>query len=285
MSYPHYLYLSGLARPDVSVYYNVDDYSLYWPRHAVRIQALERSVVRASTVTVCVSLVRTLELRAQVPDAAHRIHHIAHGAPTPFLADHPLARPAPAPAEIAHLPRPILGYIGSLEDRVDWPLMLRLSEAFPAASIVVVGRVPPGGPKPWWDECAHFLSRPNVHTVGWRPQESLPSFYQAFDVNLIPYKIDHPFNRACSPTKIMDAMGSGRPIVASAIPECRLHAQRFHVAENAEKFLSAVRQILGQNSDDGRAALRHAYARLNSCREIGERILRLIDSPPDGLSG
>ena len=141
----------------------------------------------------------------------------------------------------------------------------------------MVGRVRDPVDEPWWDACARFLSRPNVHALGWRPQEALAGYYQAFDVSLIPYRIDHPFNRACNPTKIMDAMGSGRPIVATAIPECRLHAERFHVAENGDEFVAAVRQILDQQSDDGRAGLRHAYALANTCHGIGERILDLIE--------
>jgi glycosyltransferase involved in cell wall biosynthesis len=129
-----------------------------------------------------------------------------------------------------------------MEDRVDWELMDRLAVEFPRASIVVVGRTGSPIAKPWWPACGRFLARPNVHAIGWRDQESLARYYQAFDVSLIPYRIDHPFNRACSPTKIMDAMGSGRPIVATAIPECRLHAGRFHVAEDASEFLAAVRR-------------------------------------------
>ena len=43
MLYPHYLYLRDQLRPDVSIYYNVDDYALYWPRQAERIRELERA--------------------------------------------------------------------------------------------------------------------------------------------------------------------------------------------------------------------------------------------------
>jgi glycosyltransferase involved in cell wall biosynthesis len=179
---------------------------------------------------------------------------------------------------LAHLPRPYLGYIGSLEDRVDWELMDRISAAFPQASIVIVGRVRDTVAAPWWEHCRRFLARPNVHALGWRPQETLGRYYQAFDVSLIPYRVDHPFNRACNPTKIMDAMGSGRPIVATAIPECRLHAERFHVVEDAGEFEGAVREILGQKSDDGRVDLRYAYAVANTCHGIGERLLDLIDA-------
>jgi teichuronic acid biosynthesis glycosyltransferase TuaH len=278
MSYPHYFHLHNQLRPDVSVYYNIDDYALYWPRVADQVRELERAMVCAADVTICVSLLRAVELRSQIPEAAGRIHYVPHGAPTSFLADQPLTRPASGPADLAHLPRPYLGYIGSLEDRVDWELMDRISTTFPDASIIVVGRVGDPVDQPWWNQCSTFMSRPNVHALGWRGQDALAAYYQAFDVTLIPYCMDHPFNRACNPTKIMDSMGSGRPIVATAIPECRLHAERFDVAESSDEFIDAVRRILGQHSDDDRAGLRHAYALANTCHGIGERILGLIEN-------
>jgi teichuronic acid biosynthesis glycosyltransferase TuaH len=284
MSYPYYLHLHDLLRPDVSIYYNIDDYSLYWPREADRVRELERAMVLAADVTVCVSRLRTEELQSLVPEAAARIHHVPHGAPTSFLAPEPLVRPAEPPADLAHLPRPYLGYIGSLEDRVDWELMDRISQTFPEASMIVVGRVREPVKKPWWNACSRFLSRPNVHALGWRSQDDLAAYYQAFDVTLIPYRMDHPFNRACNPTKIMDSMGSGRPIVATAIPECGLHTERFDVAGNADEFVEAVGRILRQHSDDGRAAMRHAYALANTCHGIGERILDLLDRQPVAIA-
>ena len=39
MTYPHYLYLRDLVRPDRHVYFNIDDYSQYWPRSAGRVNA------------------------------------------------------------------------------------------------------------------------------------------------------------------------------------------------------------------------------------------------------
>ncbi len=275
MTYPHYLYLRDQLRPDFSVYYNIDDYTLYWPGHADLLRELECEAVRSSSATVCVAWSRAEELRAAVPEAADRIHHIPHGTPSRFLAPEPLDRPADPPGDLGGLPRPLLGYVGSMEDRVDWELMDRLSLTFPSASIVVVGRVGAPEDQPWWEPCARFLARPNVHAIGWRPQEELPRYYQSFDATLIPYRLDHPFNRACSPTKIMDAMGSGRPIVATAIPECRLHRDRFHVAEGEDEFLSAIRAIVEGGSDDGRSALRHAFATEHSCSGVAGRIVDL----------
>jgi glycosyltransferase involved in cell wall biosynthesis len=278
MTYPHYLYLHDRLSPDVSLYYNIDDYTLYWPAWAEAIRALERDAVRRADATVCVAQVRAEELRSEVPEAAAKIFHVPHGAPREFLADRPLVGPEEAPRDIDHLPRPLLGYVGSMEGRTDWALMERLSEALPAASIVLVGRPTAATTQPWYDAFAKVLTRPNVHAIGWRPQSDLPAYYRAFDVILIPYLREHPFNRACSPTKIMDGMGSGRPIVATAIPECRLYSHLFDVVEDTDAFIVAVRAIVANGSDDGRACLRHRHALDHSCGRVAGAVLRLMQS-------
>jgi hypothetical protein len=110
----------------------------------------------------------------------------------------------------------------------------------------------------------------------------LGRFYQTFDINLIPYLIDHPFNDACNPTKIMDAMGATRPIVATAIPECRLHPELLHVAVDHDSFLASVKAILDQNSDDGLAVQRFELARANTCRLVAARIFEYLEESRRG---
>jgi glycosyltransferase involved in cell wall biosynthesis len=275
MTYPHYLYLHDRLKPDVSLYYNIDDYTLYWPRHAEQIRQLERKAVLRAEATVCVARYRADALRAAVPEAAEKIHHIPHGTPAAFLTAHPQHCPAAPPGDIAYLPRPLLGYVGSIEDRVDWVLMKKLGEAYPDASIVVIGRTPHFNRhrEPWFHDYILFSVGKNVHKIGWRPQRELPRYYESFDVILMPYAREHPFNTACSPTKIMDGMGSGRPIVATAIPECRLYSHLFDVAEDTAGFLESVGAILENGSDDGRAGLRHAHARANTCDLVAKRVL------------
>ncbi|MGE3818442.1 MAG: glycosyltransferase [Isosphaeraceae bacterium] len=276
MTYPHYLYLRDKVRPDRSVYFNIDDYSMYWPRFADRVNELERQAVRESDLTVCVSKVRTEQLKAAVPESAGKIRHLPHGAPSFSVAAEPWNRPSPAPPDLVALPRPYLGYIGTLEDRVDWELLSRIAVEFPDASIVIVGKPGPDTRESWSIDRRKCLARPNVHLLGWRPQERISRYNSAFDVCLIPYRTDHPFNRNCSPTKIMDYMGSGRPIVSTDLPECRLYERLFHVAEGTDAFLEAVRSILASDSDDGRASLRLEWARDHTCRKVAHRLLDML---------
>jgi glycosyltransferase involved in cell wall biosynthesis len=273
MTYPHYLYLRDLVRPERTVYFNIDDYSQYWPRHANVVNALERRAVLESDLTVCASRLRAEELREAVPEAARKVRHLPHGTPTAALAEHPWAQPAPPPADLARLPRPLLGYVGTLEDRVDWRLLTRVGQSFPEASVVVVGSPGPRRHDDWYADRERCLALPNVHALGWRPQDEIRLYNRAFDVCLIPYRTDHPFNRVCSPTKIMDYMVTGRPIVSTALPECRLYDRLFHVAASDDDFLDAVRAIVDARSDDGPAALRLDWAKANTCRKVVDRLL------------
>ena len=272
-TYPYYLYLRDLVRPDLFVYFNIDDYALYWPGQAGQVRDLERRAVREADLTVCVSRLRADELRAAVPEAAGRVRHLPHGAPSSSLSEHPWERPAPPPDDLAAVPGPRLGYVGTLEDRVDWPLLTRLSESVPGASIVLIGKPGPDGSEPWHADRARCLARPNVHAIGWRTQAEIHRYNRAFDVCLIPYRVSHPFNRACNPTKIMDAMATSRPIVSTALPECSLYGRLFHVAADEEGFVDAVRSILAAGSDDGRASDRFAWARANTCRAVADRLI------------
>ena len=275
MTYPHYLHLADRVWPDRLVYFNIDDYRLYWPKAAEEVARLERRAVLEADVTVCTSLYRAEELRRTIPEAAERIRHLPHGAPSASIPDRPQHLPSEPPEDIAHLPRPLIGYVGTLEDRVDWPLMGRLAKSNPTASIVLVGRLGPDCGASWRLDRQRCLALPNVHAIGWRPQATIDAYNRSFDLGLIPYRVDHPFNVACCPTKIMDYMAAGRPVVSTDLPEVSLHPHMFDVVAPGD-FVDAVSARLAAGPDDGRAALRLESARENSCRKIAERLLDWI---------
>jgi teichuronic acid biosynthesis glycosyltransferase TuaH len=276
MTYPYYLHLADRVWPDRLVYFNIDDYRLYWPKVADEVARLERRAVLEANVTVCTSLHRAEELRRTIPEAADRIKHLPHGAPSGSIPDRPQHLPGDPPEDVAHLPRPLIGYVGTLEDRVDWSLLSQVAKTNPTASVVLVGRVGPEGNDPWQADRHRCLAMPNVHAIGWRAQTTIDAYNRSFDLGLIPYRIDHPFNVASCPTKIMDYMAAGRPVVSTNLPECRLYPDLFDVVE-PESFVEAVRARLAQGPDDGRAALRLDFARENSCRRVAERLLDWID--------
>ncbi len=273
-AYPHYEVLADLIKPDRLIYYNMDDYTLYWPHRAEQIARLEESIVaRADLSIVCANL-RAEELSRRVPSAADRIWHCPHGAPASAIPAAPQSRPAPAPSDMADCPRPFLGFVGSLEDRLDWGLLDRLAAEFATGTVVLIGR-PPEGEGPW----KALRERENVRFLGWRDQNEIGRYNACFDVCLIPYRVDHPFNRACCPTKIMDYMATTRPVVTTPLPECRLYGDLFHVAEGADAFVTAVRAIVESGSDDGWARARWEHTHAHTWERVAASVLERVVGP------
>jgi glycosyltransferase involved in cell wall biosynthesis len=278
ISYPHYLYLRDLVRPDALIYYNMDDYAFYWTSRGRSIRNLERRAVRDADLSVFCAKIRAEELREQVADASERIVHLPHGAPAGAIAPEPLACPAAPPSDLATLPRPLLGFVGSLEDRIDWPLMERVAQGFASGSIILIGREPTPTRRRWYQHYRRAVALPNVHKLGWKTQAEIARYNAAFDVCLIPYRTDHPFNRAACPTKVMDYMATSRPVVSTALPECRLYGHLFDVAETPEAFVAAIHQIVRNGSDDGRAVLRWQLARETTWEHTAELLLRHFEA-------
>ena len=175
MTYPHYLHLARKLRPDRLVYLNIDDYRLYWPEVTPpRSGASEHQAVREADLTVCTSALRAEELRRwPSPRPPTVIRHLPHGAPSILDPRRALSRsPRRPPSRYRRAcPRPFLGYVGTLEDRVDWSLMARLAETNP------IGLDHPGRPgrpgrrrRPGRLDRRRCLASPNVHAIGWRPQ-------------------------------------------------------------------------------------------------------------------
>jgi glycosyltransferase involved in cell wall biosynthesis len=279
ISYPYYLALRDQVRPDVLLYYNTDDYGLYWASRRDSVKRLERRAVGEANLSVFIARLRAEELRAAVPGAADRIVHLPLGAPATAIAPAPQASPAAPPADIAHLPRPLLGFVGSLEDRIDWGLLEYLARAFPEGSIILIGRDPKPRPREeWYQSYQRAVALPNVHRLGWRTQDEIARYNAAFDVCLIPYHADHPFNRAACPTKIMDYMATSRPVVTTPVPECRLYDHLFEVADTPSDFVAAVRKVVDQGSDDGRATLRWTTARDFTWERTSATLLRHLQA-------
>ena len=77
----------------------------------------------------------------------------------------------------------------------------------------------------------------------------------------------------CCPTKIMDYMATGRPVVSTALPECQLYGHLFDVAPDDEAFVTMARLRVEGDPDRDRAEARFAWATENSCARVADRFL------------
>lgn len=141
--------------------------------------------------------------------------------------------------DIAALPQPVLGYIGVIDERIDYELLAKLADAEPSWSIAMVG------PVLKVDESA-LPRRPNLHWLGRRDYTDLPAVAKGFRVCLMPFALNEA-TEFINPTKSLEYMATGRMIVSSAVPDVVANfGSVVKVAESHEGFIEACREAVRQ---------------------------------------
>jgi teichuronic acid biosynthesis glycosyltransferase TuaH len=242
-------WVRGVPR-DRLVYYNLDEYPFYEPARKQRILRHEGELVARAGLTVCLSVHQVKTLQARNSMHADRIRHFPLGVVKDFLNPAPQRPPLPGS----------VGYVGNLTDRVDWDFIAAVAELMPDATFHVVGRLDPEADASGWRAARkRALAMPNVVFEGEVPQAEVREHYWRYAVNWMPYDARHGFNIASCPTKIMDALASGRPFVATDIPEVRLYPDRIHVAATPKAAAERLRaQLCGAIAHDARAQVAFA---------------------------
>ena len=84
------------------------------------------------------------------------------------------------PADIADLPRPIIGFHGLLADWIDYELIKKVAVHFSHGSVVLIGKTSVDA-----EQKIKILDGvPNIHLLGRKPYADLPAYCKGFDVAL-----------------------------------------------------------------------------------------------------
>jgi glycosyltransferase involved in cell wall biosynthesis len=115
------------------------------------------------------------------------------------------------PRDVACLAKPVLGYFGVIDERMDYDLVATLADASPRWSVVMVGPVVKVEPDA-------LPLRPNLHWLGHRSYAELPALCKGFDLCLMPFALNES-TEFINPTKALEYMATGRPIIGTAVPD------------------------------------------------------------------
>jgi glycosyltransferase involved in cell wall biosynthesis len=174
-------------------------------------------------------LIASAELLRRRGSSNPRTHIVPHGARSAHGLD------PPVPREVAGLPRPRVGFVGSISEWIDIDLLERLARARPEWSFVMVGPVK--------TRVDRLRKRANVVFTGERPYEEIPGFLSSFDSAIIPYRVT-PAIEAASSLKLREYLTHGLPVVSVDIPDARSFSPRVRIATGPKEFLACLEEAL-----------------------------------------
>jgi UDP-galactopyranose mutase len=152
------------------------------------------------------------------------------------------------PADQEDLPKPRLGFYGVIDERFDIDLLDKVAAMRPSWSFVMVGPVVKISEE-------DLPRRPNIHYLGGKTYDQLPSYLSGWDVAVMPFAMNES-TQFISPTKTPEYLAGGKPVVSTPIKDVIRHygeLEGVKIAATPEEFVEACEQALelSRNPESG----------------------------------
>ncbi len=239
--------LVGRLDESLAIYHCVDEYTAFSGVARQSLQQMERSLLRKADLVLTSSEQLWRDRQAFNPN----VFFVSHGVDVAHFAA-ALDPQTPIPDDMQAKPRPVVGFFGLIADWIDLPLIRHMALARPGWSVVLVGKAT--------TSLDPIRGLPNVHLLGQRPYDALPGYCKAFDVGIIPFRINELTLKA-NPLKLREYLAAGLPVVSTDLPEVRKYAGLVSLAADAEAFVRAVEVSCVQRND---ASVRHRVDAMTS---------------------
>lgn len=174
------------------------------------------------------------------------------------------------PSDQKQIPHPRFGYCGVIDERLDLNLLGGMADLRSDWQFVMIGPV-----VKIRDE--DLPRRANIHYLGGKNYQELPSYMAGWDVALMPFALNES-TRFISPTKTPEYLAAGKPVVSTPIQDVvRPYGEMnlVFIASTAEEFIKACEKALSENQADKQARVDEFLAQ-NSWDKTWSRMATLI---------
>jgi glycosyltransferase involved in cell wall biosynthesis len=233
---PHPGMHAGKLGEELCVYYCIDDYAAHPGVDATLIAQRDLDLSRRADLLFVAPPALLEPKRALNPNTVFA----PHGVDVDLFAK--AQDPATElPALARDLPRPVVGYIGSIHEWIDVPLIEWLAQQRPQWSFLLVGHahVPVDG----------LRALPNVRLAGSQPYATLPAWSKAVDAAIIPYRMNRQVANA-NPLKLREYLAAGKAVVSVRNPEIEKFSQWVRLVDDRDGFLAALDAAVLDNAPD-----------------------------------
>lgn len=117
----------------------------------------------------------------------------------------------PEPKDQKNIPHPRLGFYGVIDERFDIDLIAGMAKERPDWHFVMLGPIVKIDP-------ASLPKMNNVHFLGSKGYNELPTYVSGWDIALIPFLINDS-TKYISPTKTPEYLAAGKPVISTPITD------------------------------------------------------------------
>lgn len=237
---PHPGFLAHCLGERLTVFYCIDDYSRLPGVDGRSVSAMDREITMKSDIVFACNQ-SLVEARRPLNQ---RIFLSPHGVDTELFSRAAHVDTA-EPEQLQSAARPIIGFWGLLDDRVDFSILNDIATLRPNWTILLVGRIAV--------DVTALRKLRNVLCVGSKPYSELPHWAKAMDVCILPY-VQNTLVQQSSPLKLKEFLAAGKPVISVPIPEANLMGEVVNFAENGNGFVNAIELALAEDKPESAEA-------------------------------
>lgn len=229
--------LFGSFSEKLSLYYITDDFTQFSGHPAKVIDKMESCLIDKCDVVIA-SAKGLAEKKSRM---GKNITVVSHGVDHKHFTQALSLSTWGRPADIKEIKHPIIGFYGEINDWLDLEMLAEAARKRIDWSFILIGRIAV--------ELGNirFLTKlPNVHHLGQKRFEELPAYCAAFDVALIPMKLNE-LTLNVNPLKLREYLAAGLPVVSAPLPEVLVYSDVVKFATTADELIAAADGWLKKN--------------------------------------
>ena len=156
------------------------------------------------------------------------------------------------PKDLKKIPRPIIGYVGIIQQRADLDLLEYLAERNPDKSFVLIG--------PLWPVYFRKLRRSaieikrlkkykNIYLLGRKPYQLTPAYIKNFDLAISPHRLDS-FVKYTNSLKVLEYLACSRPVVTTPPSGVERFSHLVYIAQDYQDFNKKINQAIKDDNSE-----------------------------------
>jgi glycosyltransferase involved in cell wall biosynthesis len=149
----------------------------------------------------------------------------------------------------------VVGFVGTLDYRLDVPVLRAIAQQRPQWRIRLIGPVQAGFDPTLLSDLDNVSIEPPI------PAEEVPGLIASFDLGVMPY-IDHPVYAFMTPLKCLEFLAAGLPTVARPSAALEPYGELLYFADSPQGFVTQLERALAEQSQQ-RAQARRSVAEEN----------------------